>query len=70
MAAEASPNSARKITLEPDEPEVDNLGLKQTLLNRQLLPLDKSTFRKTTIHFAKLLIKQKQNFKDWDNIWL
>ncbi len=65
IAAEAAPNLKSRITIGP---EVDKFGLKRTVLNWQLLELDKSTFKKATIRIAELFAKQnlgRVKIEDW-----
>ena len=65
IEAESAPNSESRITIGP---EVDKFGLKRTVLNWQLLELDKSTFKKATICIAELFAKQnlgRVKIQDW-----
>lgn len=65
IAAESAPNPESRVTIGP---EVDKFGLKKTVLNWQLLELDKLTFKKTTIRIAELFVKQnlgRVKIQDW-----
>ena len=65
IAAEQAPNPDSTVTLGP---EFDKLGLKRTVLNWQLLPIDKHTFTKASISFAKMFAEQnlgRVKIDDW-----
>ncbi len=54
IASESAPNPASRITIGS---EVDKFGLKRTVLDWQLLKIDKFTFQKASICFAELFVK-------------
>lgn len=65
IAAESAPNPDSKVMLGD---EVDKFGLKRTVLDWQLLELDKHTFKKATLHLAKLFAKEnlgRVKVEDW-----
>ena len=55
VVAEQAPNPESRITIGS---EVDKLGLKRAVVNWTLQEMDKSTFRKATIRFAKLFMER------------
>jgi len=55
LVAEQTPNPESRITVGS---EVDKLGLKRPVLSWQLLEKDKSTFKKVTMHCAKLFAER------------
>jgi len=65
ISAEQAPNPKSRVTIGS---EVDKLGLKRTILNWQFQKIDKTTFKKASMDFAKLFAKQnlgRVKIDDW-----
>ena len=65
IAAEQTPNPESRVTIGS---EVDKLGLKRPVLSWKLQEIDKSTFRKATMRFAKLFVERnlgRVRIDDW-----